>query len=133
MSEENVELVRRLYERFNARDEEGLMELVAPDARFHFIDWGPFPQRDYTGWEETRAFWDDIFSAFPNIRMEPTELVSEGDFVVATIENTGQGGGSGISVDMRTGVLAELQHGQLVRLEVFKTRREALEAVGLSE
>jgi hypothetical protein len=32
-----VETLRRVYERFNARDLDAMWELIAPDAEFHFI------------------------------------------------------------------------------------------------
>jgi ketosteroid isomerase-like protein len=65
--------------------------------------------------------------------MEPEAMVSGGDYVVATIHNTGRGSGSGIEVEARTGVLVEIRDAKLVRLEVFETRSEALEAAGLTE
>lgn len=56
-----------------------------------------------------------------------------GDYVVATIHNTGQGRGSGIEVDMRTAVLVEIRDAKVVKLDAFETRTEALEAAGLRE
>jgi hypothetical protein len=58
-------------------------------------------------------------------------MVGEGDYVVATIHNTGRGTSSGVEVDMRFAVLAEIRDAKLVRFDVFRTRAEALEAAGL--
>jgi ketosteroid isomerase-like protein len=63
--------------------------------------------------------------------MEPEAMVEGGDCAVATIHNTGRGAGSGIDVDLRTAVVAEMRGGKLVRLEVFDSRAKALEAAGL--
>jgi ketosteroid isomerase-like protein len=65
--------------------------------------------------------------------MEPQDIVSGGDYVVATIHNTGRGAQSGLQVDLRTAVLIEVRGAKLARLEVFQTRAEALAAAGLSE
>jgi ketosteroid isomerase-like protein len=134
MSEANEAIVRRIYELFNQRDDEAAFDdLIAPDAKFRFVEWGPFPKRTYVGREAGIGgeYWQDIFSAFPDFRMEPEAIVSEGDHVVATIHNTGRGSGSGLEVEADTGVLMEFQESKLVRLEVFATRAEALEAAGL--
>ncbi|MDX6615045.1 MAG: SnoaL-like polyketide cyclase [Solirubrobacterales bacterium] len=134
MSEENIKIVRRVYELFNQRDDAAFEELIAPDAKFRFVEWGPFPKRTYEGREAAIAgeYWQDIFSAFPDFHMEPEAIVSGGDYVVATIHNTGRGSGSGVEVEARTGVLVEIRDAKLARLEVFETRAEALEAAGLS-
>jgi ketosteroid isomerase-like protein len=134
MSEQNVEIVRRVYELFNRRDDAVFGELVADDAKFRFVEWGPFPKRTYEGREAAIAgeYWQDIFSAFPDFRMEPEAIVSGGDYVVATIHNTGRGSGSGVEVEARTGVLIEIRDAKVVRLEVFETRAEALKAAGFT-
>ena len=134
VSGENVEIVRALYERFNARDADGVSELIAPDARFRFIVWGPDMSRTYEGREAGARFWEEeVFPVFPDFRMDPEDIVSEGDRVVATIHNTGRGAQSGLEVDLRTAVLIELRDAMLASLEVFETRAEALAAAGLAE
>jgi ketosteroid isomerase-like protein len=77
--------------------------------------------------------WDDVFAAIPDFRSEPEAMVDAGDYVVATIHNTGRGASSGAAVEMRVPVVLEIREDKLVRLEVFETRAEALEAVGLRE
>jgi ketosteroid isomerase-like protein len=133
VSEKNVEILRRIYERFNERDMDATWELIAPDAKFRFIVWGPDMNRTYQGREATTEFWqEEVFSVFPDFHMEPEAFVDEGERVVATIHNTGQGSSSGIEVDLHTAVLAEFRDAKLVSLEVFETRAEALEAAGMS-
>jgi ketosteroid isomerase-like protein len=77
--------------------------------------------------------WDDVFAAIPDWRSEPEAMVDAGDYVVATIHNTGRGASSRAAVEMRVPVVLEIREDKLVRLEVFETRAEALEAVGLRE
>ena len=133
MSQQNVEIVRRIYELFNRRDDAALNKLIAGDATLRLLDWGPFPKPTFVGWEATREYWEDIFAAVADFRMEPEAVVGEGDYVVATIHTTGRGASSGVEVNMRFAVLAEIRDTKLVRFDVFATRAEALEAAGLSE
>jgi ketosteroid isomerase-like protein len=135
VSAENEAIARRVYELFNRRDDAAFEGLIAADAKFRFVEWGPFPRRTYEGREAATSgdYWQDIFSAFPDFHMEPEAMVSGGDYVVATIHNTGKGSGSGVEVQARTGVLLEIRDAKVVRLEVFETRPEALEAAGLSD
>jgi ketosteroid isomerase-like protein len=131
VSQSNLEILRRLYELFNARDLDGALEVIAADAEFRFIVWGPDTRRTYRGQEEMREFWQgEVFSVFPDFRMEPEDMIGKGDRVVATIHNTGRGTRSGVEVDLRTAVVADFRDSKLTRLEVFKTRTDALKAAG---
>ena len=131
MSRKHVEIVGRIYEHFNRRDDAALKKLTASDATFRFLDWGPFPRQTFEGWDATREYWEDIFAAVADFHMEPEAVVAEGDYVVATIHTTGRGASTGVEVNMRFAVLVEIRDSKLVRLEVFETRAEALEAGGL--
>src|SRR5919108_3933232 len=133
MSRENVEVVQRIYQAFNRRDDAWLGQLIAPDAELQTPAWGPWPQRSFKGWEAMKEQWDDMFASVPDFRSEPEAIVDAGDYVVATIHNTGRGASSGAAVEMDVPVVLEICEGKLVRLEVFETRAEALEAVGLRE
>jgi ketosteroid isomerase-like protein len=108
----------------------GLLVVLLP---FRFIDWGPFPRQEFRGWEATKEYWADIFDAVDDFRFIPERPISRGDCVVATIHNTWRGKSSGVAIDMRFAVVAQLRDDKLVRFEVFETRAEALEAVGLRE
>jgi ketosteroid isomerase-like protein len=132
MSRENIEVARRIYQAFNRRDDALLGQLIAPDAELHTPAWGPF-KRSFKGWEAMKEQWDDLFAAIADFRSEPEAMVDAGDYVVATIHNTGRGVSSGAAVEMHVPVVLEIREDKLVRLEVFETRAEALEAVGLRE
>ena len=133
MSRENIEVVQRIYQAFNRRDDAWMGQLIAPDAELHSPAWGPFPQRSFKGWEAMKEQWDDMFAAVADFRSEPEAMVDAGDYVVATIHNTGRGASSGAAVEMDVPVVLEIREDKLVRLEVFETRAEALEAVGLRD
>lgn len=96
--------MRRMYELISAGDIDGFGDLVADD----------FVEHDETpGLEPTREGVKQLFrmyrAAFPDLQMEPLDLLVRGDKVVARVRGTGTHQGdfmgmpaTGKSVDVRT-------------------------------
>lgn len=63
----------------------------------------------------------------------PLEYVAAGDRIVTPTKVKGRGRGSGIAVDAEGVTLWELKRGKVVRLTLYQTTEEALEAVGLRD
>jgi ketosteroid isomerase-like protein len=134
MSQENVEIVREIYERMNRRDwaaslaafdEEVVLvvhESVGPDA-------GIFRGREAVG-----RWFGDWFLAFgKDYRFEVEEARSVGDGVFIAARHHGHGRSSGAEVEQVNAQVIGLHEGKIVRLELYGSRTEALEAVGLAE
>jgi ketosteroid isomerase-like protein len=66
-------------------------------------------------------------------RMEPQELIDAGDKVVASVRLVGVGSQSGVEATANAAHMWTFREGRIVRLTVFQTMQEALEAVGLVE
>jgi ketosteroid isomerase-like protein len=133
MSQENVEIVRQAYEAFNLRDLDALAELAEPDW---VMDWSRSigPQRGvYRGRAGAEAWIAAISEAFESFEILPLEYLGAGDRIVIPTRVKGRGRGSGIVVDAAGVTLWELERGKVVRLTLFGTRHEALEAAGLKE
>jgi ketosteroid isomerase-like protein len=139
MPEENVEIVRRAWEIFKAGMERG-------DAGAAFFD-GPispdlewvlqegFPGRGvYRGREEFVEFmrtWTEDFDDF-DLRLE--RLIDAGDDrVVGLFHHTAIGKGSGVRVELHSGLIYELKDGLVVRCQNYLDHAGALEAAGLAE
>jgi ketosteroid isomerase-like protein len=132
MSEENVELVRRLY-----ADPRGLTdaknELVAPDAEFDFT--AVYPDRPtLRGVEDFRRFRDSgPFGGSP-IRFEPERFFDlDDERVLVFVAVTGTGQGSGVPVEIQVAHECTIRDGLLVRLKVHLNQAEALEATRLPD
>jgi ketosteroid isomerase-like protein len=139
MSQENVEIIRRVNEAFEAGAERGDFAAVwntgavAADA-----EWMGFPelmeQRSFRGREGFMEFmrsWTEDFEGW-SARLE--RLIDAGnDCVVGFHHQTATGKGSGAPVEQEYAVIYDLQDGQLVRLRAYLNRAEALQAAGLSE
>jgi len=132
VSQENVELVRRLNDGLN-RGEANEMEIRSffhPDVEF-------LPRRTATegafhgiaGMERFRADTEEIFEKF-----EPHyEFVDLGERVVAWGTIHVRARQSGIDTDISVGGVFEFRDGKIVRWEDFGSKEMALKALGLEE
>jgi ketosteroid isomerase-like protein len=125
MSEENVQLVRKMYELWSG----------GQSAR-HLID----PQLEYVnpsyavepGTRRGRSALGKIREVYPDFRMEPERFVDAGEDVV--VIGTARGtAASGVQAQWRQGYVWTVRDGKVVRFRWFSQPSEALEAVGLSE
>jgi len=134
MSQENVELLRRGYAAFNRGDIDGLVTaLAAPNCEFITAGRLPGVEDVYRGPEGFRRFVSFFWETFDDAQVEVHELIDAGDQVLATVTNTGRGKQSGADVHWTTWVVWTIRAGKVVRGQDFRSREEALEAVGLSE
>jgi len=124
MSHENVEIVRR----FLVGDFDEALMYVDPD-----IVWNPVEESSARGHDAVRASTARWKSEWDDYELTPEEFADAGDHVVATVRFRARGRGSGIEVDARLYDVFTLRHGQIVRMDQFTERSEALEAVGLRE
>jgi|SRR5215204_2981010 len=136
MSEENIEIVRRIHEALTEGVHERAInallnaDLMAPDAEIDFRnaypDGGVFQLATMAQFEAEP--WEQ------SVRFEVESIRAAGaDRVLAFVRTLATGGESGIEVEARVAHLMTLREGQLVRIEVYTDRAKALEAAGLSE
>jgi ketosteroid isomerase-like protein len=136
MSEENVEVVRRMAVAFSNGDWAAAFEPVHPDIEMdttrspvHGLD------RVYSGAEEVAGFWQEWLEAWGAQQIEDLELIDAGDQVVMwTQVHQMQGRGSGIDVSVPPYAwLITLRDGKIVQATMYMDKAEALEAAGLSQ
>jgi ketosteroid isomerase-like protein len=119
---ENVEIVRRLYELFRARDNEAAFELFDSE-----IEWdargGGIPGLDavYVGREGVTTFWRAWLEAWDEIDFDVSEPVEveEGRVVARITRQRNRGRGTGIWVDQRPYEQEwALRGGKVVRMTI---------------
>ena len=131
MSQENVEIVLRLYEGMNAGDVTVAKELISSDAEW--IPDGRVGEGPIRGRENVIRFFTDRAEMFEEFRHEVERSWDLGDRVLLFIRHTGRGRGSGAEFEIRIAHLWTLCNGLVVRGEGYGDREQALEAAGLSE
>ena len=137
MSQENVEIVRRVYEALRQRDAATILALYDPEVEFHFAR-GTLAEHiggsgSYHGHTGLREFDRDLRQTFSDFETNCEDLIDAGDLVVSVSRYRGRGRG-GIEVDgpLQFGVWT-IPRDQITRVEWFATREEALKVAGLSE
>jgi uncharacterized protein len=133
MSQENVEIVRRLIEAWNSNEQDRVSGLLDPgvvvDATRRLVN-----PNTYTGMQGMCRMFAERDEVWEEFRMEPDEVLAAGDRVVAIGRWVGKGKGSGIEVQQPVADVFTLHDGRVVRFELgFTDRAEALEAAGLRE
>lgn len=131
MPEENVEIVRSVYERLNRRDVEGVVELCDDDFVMD-MSGRVFNPETYRGHDGIRRFHDDVVDCWESYRWDIEETRVAGDSVVAMLHCTGNTR-DGPEVSWRVAWLWTLRDGRPVAVRFFLERADALEAVGLSQ
>jgi ketosteroid isomerase-like protein len=137
MSQENVEVVRRIYDAWIAGDYETVVSAYDSEIRLN-----PDPEASWVGMDENylgpegvRRYLRAVYEAFEDYRPEIEQIIDVGqDRVLTLAVEHGRGRGSGAQVQAaRTAHLWTLRDGKAVQIDLFLDRKRALEAVGLSE
>jgi ketosteroid isomerase-like protein len=137
MSQENVEIVRQIFDAANRRDSASTLALYDPTLIWDHTR-GPLRelmggQDVYCGHEGLRQWFRDFYEVWDNVEARVVEVIEAGDDVISVIDYRARGRASGAEVEMGMAGVWTIQAGKVVRAAWFTTRDEAFEAVGLRE
>jgi uncharacterized protein len=131
MSEENVEVVRRGFEAWNAGEMERVAELYHPDVIMRAPPGWPEPG-PFVGHDAVMQQFRQVREAFENDFMEfVSDFFAVGDRVI--VRTIWHGTGQGPQSDMEWTNVFTFRNGRIFGVEYFWHHAEALEAAGLSE
>ncbi len=132
MSQENVEIVKRLYEEsYPTRDIETVRDSVSEDFRFHMRrEW---PGRASYGREEMPEIWAELDETYSEYSLVPQEYEHLGDYVLVTLSVSARMRESDVRLEQALYHVMKVQRGKVLEAWGFGDKQEALEAVGLSE
>jgi ketosteroid isomerase-like protein len=123
MSEENVDLVRRIYEAWE--HEESARDFIAEDIEYINPSYAVEP-----GTRRGRKSFRVIRETYGDFQIEVERYVDAGEEVVVLAQYKASGQGSGVPVSGEHGYVWTVREGQAVRFQWFQSHREALEAGG---
>jgi ketosteroid isomerase-like protein len=131
MSQENVALVRSAVDAYNRGDIEFLLSLATPAFELD-LSRAAGPLHGVYGRAQVPAFWAEVRGSWESVRIEPHEFMEAGPHVVVpwTMHFSGR---DGIEVQARVTWVWTFRDQAIERLTMYQERRDALEAVGLSE
>jgi uncharacterized protein len=131
MSQQNVEIVRQIYERWGRGDFRAGMELY--DRHVLFVLRPEFPDAgSYRGRDQIRRYMrEDFLADLDGVVILGEEFLGAGDSVVVRVHQQATGTGSGAAVGMRYHQVWTFRGPAVIRLENVRERDEALEAAGL--
>jgi ketosteroid isomerase-like protein len=132
MSEENVEIVRRVY----AEWEKGNFSPAEAFDPYIRVVWAEpiFAQRAETmGIRETTRNLQEFLSTYEGVTAAAEQIIDAGDRVVVIARWRGRGKASGIELAERAGSVWTISDGKVTRVENYRDPADALEAAGLSE
>ena len=127
-AQEKVEVVRRVYDAWNAGDVNALRDLCDPDVVVHYPEGWPEPGPS-VGREAAVRQWEHVRDAWTGDALEPvTDFVDDGDRVV--VRDAWRGTGLGPDTDLEFSRVFTLRERKLIGLESFWDHADALEAGG---
>ena len=133
MSQENVEIVQSLY---RPADPSRFFDLLDDRVQLDASQASLLPDQSelIRGKEAVLDFFRRYWGTWDEYVLKPAEIIdADQDRVVVAHYERGSGKGSGVPFERRWAVVYTLSAGQLVRIDQFATREQALEAAGLSE
>jgi ketosteroid isomerase-like protein len=130
VTEPNVAVVRRLFERFETHGVEGVLETMDDDVLIEIPPELSAEPDDYRGHDGARRYFAGFAGMLDDVRYEALELMPVGDMVISHIRLSGRGASSGLDVDLEAFVLHELENGRIVRMRPYADLAGARAAAG---
>jgi ketosteroid isomerase-like protein len=132
VSEQNVELFRRLVDAYSARDVEAFIAYCDPEIEFHAA-WSVPGGTVYHGHDGLRKWHRDLEDAWEEIRAEPDAFYDLGEQTLVFSTLHARGRQSGAEVTMFNAVIAKWRDGLCVDLRAYVDRKDAVTDLGISE
>ena len=132
MSRANIEIIRRVYDRWRGGDPSAF-DVLDEEIELH-----PDPAADwvgvndvYRGHEGVRRYLSQVYEAFDDYRPEVEDFLAIEDKVITLAVEHGRGRGSGAQVESRrTAHVWTVRGSKAIRLDLYLDRARAFEAVG---
>ena len=132
MSEENVEVVRRAFEKF-ARGDFSDGEVFDSRVRIVWLDAIAAGKSESIGLEDAAAITAEWLSSWERASLTAERFIDAGDQVVVIAVWRGRGKASAVATEWRHGEVWTISEGRAVSVTSYSDPADALEAVGLRE
>jgi ketosteroid isomerase-like protein len=130
MSQENVEIVRKVYGAFNCRNWDAMFHDAHPDFEMTSQRFAP---GTHQGRNRVTKLADDFVAAFDKLTWEPEKFFESDDVVVVWVTVRARPRGGADDLVIHNGHLWTLRNGAILSMKGFPEPEKALEAAGLRE
>jgi ketosteroid isomerase-like protein len=133
--EENIQIVRRVFDGFVRRDVEAVIEVMAPDVEFSAPGTQELVEKhvSYEGHDGIREYFQDVAQVWAQLEVflhEYHEVGEDRILVVGRVRGRGTGG----QIVDRPALWAwKVEGGNIIWGHVFTDRAEAMRSIGLVE
>ena len=132
MSEQNVDLHRRLAEAFNRRDIETMAAYLDPSIEYHPL-LSAIDVPVYHGHDGLRSWLGQVDDAWEELRVEPEAYFDLGEQTLLFYVLRGRGRHSGAEVAMPGAQVCRWRDGLGVYIRQYGRREDALRDLGVAE
>lgn len=130
MSGDDIAVVRAGFEALSEEGVEGLIPLIDPEFEVTTPPDLAAEPDTYRGPDGVRRYFDSFYDAMDEIRFEPREFLKAGGRVIVPVTLTARGRTTGLEARQEFVMVWTLRDGKALRVDVFATVDEALEAAG---
>jgi ketosteroid isomerase-like protein len=133
LSQQNVELVRALWDAFQRGDTDGIVERCTADVVIVQPPETP-DVKSYVGHSGVIAAIEDFPRDWEDFRLDLTDIVEVSERVVLSVcRNRGRGRISGLEMDAEMFYVHQIREGRMAHMQIFLSRAQALAATGLEQ
>jgi len=128
VSGDNLEIVQRSIEGFNASGVDGILPLIHPEFEATTPPDLASEPDTYRGHDGIRRWFDSFYEVMDDIRWDAHELHEVGDRVVVEFTLRARGKTSGLDFGQDAVMIWSFRDGKAIRIELFQTLDEAMTA-----
>ena len=129
MSQANVALMNRFYERFLTTGE---IPWDMVDERVEVHDHDTPDQGAYLGRGGVERWLQEWSEAWSDWEFEPEEFIDAGNAVIVVIRMHAKGAGSGVELDRLDAIVYRFSEDKILRTDYYNSKQQALEVAGVS-
>lgn len=127
-ADENVEIMRAGMAAFEEGGVEALLAFVHPEFEMTTPANLAAEPDTYRGHDGMRRYFESFYDAMDEVSFAPSELIPAGDAVVVPMTLRARGRTTGIETEQAVVTTWWLRDGKAIRVDIFATFDEALEA-----
>jgi ketosteroid isomerase-like protein len=132
VSQENVEVVRRVWDAVERQDTAAVFAFYDPDIVWQNHTGAIELQgRSYHGHEAVAQFWREWLEPFETFEAHSETFIDAGDNIVVGMRLSARGRQSGAEVEWPVWNVYTIRAGLVIQVQAFETKAEALEAADL--